>query len=82
VNDLRCRIEALERKTPPRSQVFEDWCRYGDAYHQAAVRGGDLDGALAELKRQLPPCRVDLLIAFIEEAIADYEFRKGETHVR
>jgi len=34
------------------------------------------------LKRQLPPCRVDLLIAFIEEAIADYEFRKGETHVR
>ena len=80
MNDLRHRIEALERKTPPRSQVFEDWCRYGDAYQRAAVRGGDLDGALAELKRQLPPCRVERLIALIEEAIADYEFRVGEIH--
>ncbi len=47
---------------------------------QQALLGGDLDGALAELKRQLPPCRVELLIAFIEEANADYEFRAGEIH--
>ena len=80
MNHLRRRIEALERKTPPRSQAFEDWCRYGDAYHRAAVRGGDLDGALAELNRHLPPCRVELLVTFIEEAIADYEVRAGELH--
>ena len=72
MSTLRRRIDALERAKPERWEVFEYWCRYGDGYHRALVRGGDKQAALDELKQHLSPYWVEQVVAFCEAAVAEH----------
>ena len=72
MSTLRRRIDALERNKPERWEVFEYWCRYGDGYHRALVRGGDKQAALGELKQRLSPYWVEQVVWFCEAAVEEH----------
>ena len=72
MSTLRRRIDTLERGKPERCEVFEYWCRYGDEYHRALVRGGDKQAALEEMKQHLSPYWVEQVVLFCEAAVEEH----------
>lgn len=79
MSTLRRRIDALECAKPQRSELFEYWCRYGDGYHRALVRGGDKQAALNQLKQHLSPYWVEQVVAFCEATVEEHARNSG-TH--
>ena len=81
MRSLHRRIEALERRIPTptdlfEAQMFDYWVRYGDAYGRAIVRNEDTKEALAELHRQLSPYWVEQVVGFCEASLDDCKRRQ------
>ena len=75
---LRKRLERLEKLRPYRSELFDYWCRYGEAYQIALVKGGDKKAAIDELNEHLSPYWSYQVVAYCEWALTSYQAKKGD----